>query len=145
MNMKIILAASLFILCQFAYAQTCPTAEDVKSKPLADWKAYDSDDNQPLSKDRETRFKQGVEQFALAEWQQKDGKGGAIHCYYRDKSGSDLEAYLSNNNVIPLKEHSFWYNVTGFKHCAAGMEQCQFKSANDSTQLAKTETTKNEG
>ncbi len=145
MNMKPILAVTLFALCQFAYAQTCPTVEDVKSKPLTEWKAYDSDDNQPLSKSREQQFRQTAEQFALAEWQQHDGKGGSIHCYYRDKTGSDLEAYLANDNVIPLKQHSFWYNVTGSKHCAASMEQCQFKHASPPPQLAKTNVGKTEG
>lgn len=143
MKMTSILAVTLFVCCQFAYAQTCPTVHDIKTKTLTGWKAYDSDDNQALAADREAQFKKGVEEFALAEWRPTaDNKHGAVHCYYRDKTGSDLEAYLSNDNLIPLKEHSYWYSVTGFMHCAAGMEQCQFKQSAQPAQFAKTETVK---
>lgn len=138
MTIRALVAVAVFSLCQFAQAQTCPTVNDIKTKTLVGWKAYDSDDNQLLSEARTTKFKKGVEEFALAEWLQKDSKHGSVHCYYRDKSGSDLEAYFSNDNLIPLKQHSYWYSVTGFMHCAAGMEQCQFKQVNSTSQLAKT-------
>ena len=135
---KLISAICLFVLCQFAYAQTCPTISDIKRNKLVGWNAFDSDDGKPLSKERDKQFKQGVEEFALAEWRKKDAKTGAIHCYYRDKTGSDLEAYLAKDHYMPNSAHAYWYEVTGFMHCAAGMDKCEFRQdAVQTTRFAK--------
>ena len=38
------------------------------------------------------------------------------------------EAYLAKDNFIPkLTAKSFWYQVSGYMHCAAGMDKCEFK------------------
>jgi len=133
----IITLISTLLLNQAALAETCPSVNDIKQNQLNGWKAYDSDDGKPLPLARETQFKKMVEEFALAEW---ENKSGSIHCYYRDNTGSNLEAYLAKDNFNPkVDPHSFWYKVSGFMHCAAGMERCEFEKYNilQKQQLAK--------
>jgi hypothetical protein len=115
-------------LCQVSFAETCPSISDIKGNSLNAWKAYDSDDGKPLSAAREAQFKKIVEQFTLAEWVRDKKKNSAsIHCYYSDKTGSSLEAYLAKNNFHPkLSQNNFWYQVSGSMHCAAGKEKCEF-------------------
>lgn len=126
---KLILAISLAAIIQTCLAETCPRVIDVKNNNLSGWKAFDSDDGSPLSAARETQFKKMVEQFALAEWKNGKNKLTSIHCYYRDKTGSSLEAYLAKDNFSPSnKPKSFWYKVSGFMHCAAGTDKCQFET-----------------
>lgn len=136
---KLIIASSLVILCHTAFAETCPTVKDIKNNALIGWKAYDSDDGTPLSSAREASFKKDIEEFTLAEWANDKNKNNTVHCYYRDKSGSHLEAYFAKDNFKPkVAANSFWYKVSGFMHCAAEMEKCQFEShALTNTQLAK--------
>ncbi len=75
----------------------------------------------------EAKIKKIIEQFALAEWTNNKKQLGSIHCYYRDKTGSSLEAYFAKENFHPkLDAKNFWYEVSGFMHCAAGMENCEF-------------------
>lgn len=130
--MKLRFLATTIALCaiQFTYAQTCPTVESIKAGKLAGWKAYDSEDKQLLSQQREATFLKNAEVFALAEWQQGKNGLGTVHCYYRDRTGSDLEAYLSTDNQMPMAQNSYWYHVTGSMHCAAGMNKCKFKHQN---------------
>lgn len=126
---KLILACSLVIFSHTSLAETCPTVSDIKNNAIHGWKAYDSDDGTPLSAARETDFKKTIEHFALAEWSTTEGKHSAIHCYYRDSSGSSLEAYLAKDNFTPkIAANNFWYKVSGFMHCAAGMDKCQFEN-----------------
>jgi hypothetical protein len=126
---KIVIAAfCMLLLSQTSLAERCPSVSDIKQNSLNGWKAYDSDDGKPLSAARETQFKKMVEEFALAEWANNKKQLGSIHCYYRDNSGSNLEAYLAKDNFNPKADpHSFWYKVSGFMHCAAGMERCEFE------------------
>ena len=115
------------LLCEASIADRCPSVSDIKNNSLQGWTAYDSDDGTRLSAARETQFKKIVEQFALAEWTNSKKQLGSIHCYYRDKTGSSLEAYLAKDNFHPkLDTKSFWYEVSGLMHCAAGMERCEF-------------------
>ena len=125
-----ILAAAISIIClQSVYAETCPKVSEIKKSHLTDWKAYDSDDGKPLSSARAEQFNRAVEAFVLAEWSDNTQKKGSIHCYYRDKSGSNLEAYLAKENYHPKKlTHHFWYTVSGHMHCAASSKQCEFES-----------------
>lgn len=130
---KILIAFSFccVMFCEISVAETCPTVSDIKKNSHPGWKAYDSDDGLPLSAARETQFKKIVEQFALAEWSPSKKQPGSIHCYYRDSTGSSLEAYLAKDHFKPkLDKKSFWYTVSGFMHCAAGMEKCQFIKTN---------------
>ncbi len=117
---------SFTLICQACLAETCPSINDVKTKVLHGWKAYDSDDGAPLSPLREAQFKQTIQEFALAEWPNKENKNGTIHCYYRDKTGSSLEAYLAKDHFVPLNHKNYWYEVSGYLHCAAGMDKCEF-------------------
>jgi len=124
---KSIIALCCALICQASLAERCPSVADIKNNSLRDWKTYDSDDGQPLSAAREAQFKKIVEQFALAEWSKSKKQPGSIHCYYRDRTGSSLEAYLAKDNFVPkVHAKSFWYQVSGFMHCAAGMDKCEF-------------------
>jgi len=125
------IAAALIMLCQSGFALTCPSVANIKKNTLSGWKAYDSDDASPLSQKREAQFKQNAKEFALAEWTWTgtDKTTGTIHCYYRDNTGSDLEAYLSKGNFSPENSRDYWYDVSGSMHCAAGMEKCEFRDS----------------
>lgn len=126
---KLILACSLAVLWQISFAETCPTVSEIKNNHMRGWQIYDSDDGKPLSSARELDFKKSIEQFALAEWSTIEGKNSSIHCYYRDNAGSSLEAYIAKDHYIPkIAANNFWYKVSGFMHCAAGMEKCQFEN-----------------
>lgn len=115
--------------CQLASAETCPSVSAIKNNQAAGWKAYDSDDGTALSPTREAQFKEVVLQFALAEWVNAKNSRGSIHCYYRDKTGSNLEAYLAKDNVKPkINPKQFWYTVSGYMHCAAGTKSCEFEN-----------------
>lgn len=138
MPRKLVLAAAIMACCQLAWAETCPSIAAIKSNHLAGWKAYDSDDGVPLSSKREIQFKNNAREFALAEWTNSSKKSGSIHCYYRDNTGSDLEAYLAKDNFAPENSRDYWYQVSGSMHCAAGMDKCKFlDSSNQIAQLAK--------
>jgi hypothetical protein len=137
MDKKCLMAIMLTFLCQLTFANTCPSIKDIKNDTLAGWKAYDSDEGTPLSSARVSAFKKNVQQFALAEWVNGGSKHGAIHCYYRDNNGSDLEAYLSKDHFTPRNEKNYWYEVSGFMQCAAGKERCEFEGRMMQQQLAK--------
>lgn len=124
-------------LCQMSFAITCPTVSDIQKNTLAGWKAYDSDEGEPLSAMREAAFKKNAREFALAEWVNKGDKMGSIHCYYRDDNGSAMEAYLAKEHFRPKNPNAFWYEVSGFMQCAAGMENCDFEQHQPKTHLAK--------
>ncbi|VVC76822.1 hypothetical protein AQUSIP_21490 [Aquicella siphonis] len=126
---KLLTGLCLAMLCSLSFAETCPNVNDIKTNHLNGWKAYDSDDGAPLSTAREVQFKKMVEQFALAEWANGKRQSGAIHCYYRDSSGSNLEAYLAKDHFVPKQtSSSFWYSVSGYMHCAARKENCEFET-----------------
>lgn len=128
--MKLLMTAvTLIMLAQGCLAETCPSISDIKKNMLAGWKAYDSDDGTLLSPAREAKFKKMLQHFTLAEWKQNKNHMTSMHCYYRDKTGSSLEAYLAKDNFIPKKNpKSFWYQVSGYLHCAAGKDNCQFET-----------------
>lgn len=128
---QFIFAASFLLMAGASYAETCPTVKEIKNHSLSGWKAYDSEEGTPLSAAREARFENMAEQFALAEWKREKGLRSSIHCYYRDNSGSSLEAYLAKDNFIPkITNKSFWYQVSGYMHCAAGANNCPFETRN---------------
>ncbi|MFZ2316155.1 MAG: hypothetical protein WAW86_10935 [Gammaproteobacteria bacterium] len=122
MYKKLIIAISLIMIHPLCFAETCPTILALKHSALSDWKVYDSDDGKLVSAHRATEFKRIAQQFALAEWSK-----GKIHCYYRDKEGSDLEAYLAKDHFALSNNKNYWYEVSGFMHCAAGMNECEFE------------------
>lgn len=135
---ELMIATSLLLFSQVTLAETCPTVNEIKKNSLKSWKAYDSLDGKVLSSARETRFKNMIEEFALAEWKTTKPLKGTIHCYYRDKTGSSLEAYFAKNNFKPNNRKHFWYEVSGYMHCAAGMDKCEFNNQMmGRTQLAR--------
>ena len=86
-----------------------------------------------------TQFTNHIDQFSLAEWMQSGPQKGAIHCYYSDKNGSVIEAYLAKDNFAPQNTNHAWYQVSGSMHCAAGMDACLFDphtTAQQPTKLA---------
>lgn len=137
MMKRILLALSMLFLCQLSFANTCPSVHDIQTNAIKGWKILDTDDGTPLSAQRNAEFKKSVEQFALVEWSNDGQKRGLIHCFYRDKNGSDLEAYLENENLTPMASNNFWYSVSGSMHCAAGPDKCQFQNKPVEAQFAK--------
>lgn len=131
MHHKIIyVVICLITFCQLSFAETCPSVKDIKNQTLPNgWKAYDSDDGKLLPPSRVAQLANHIDQFALAEWADTGHAGGVIHCYYRDKHGSDLEAYFSNEHFSPDNTKNMWYQVSGYMHCAADMDKCAFKSS----------------
>jgi hypothetical protein len=129
MNKKIAWLLMTLLFAQMTYADTCPSLKAIKSSPLSAWKAFDSDDQKPLTTAQTTTFINSIDQFSLAEWVQEGPKKGTIHCYYSDRNGSVLEAYLAKASYIPVNNKHFWYEVSGSMHCAAGMDNCLFNVA----------------
>ena len=108
-------------------AETCPSVSEIKNNALTKgWRVYDIDDNTLIPSSRVAELAKHIDQFALAEW--SDKKPGTVHCYYRDKHGSNLEAYFSKDNFKPINTANVWYEVSGYMHCAAGYEKCSFQS-----------------
>lgn len=112
---------------QLGWAATCPRVSDIKANHASGWLAYDSDDGKLLSATRNKKLRASISDFALAEWSQKRN---TIHCYYRDKNGSDLDAYFAKSHFTPVKANHYWYTVSGYLECAAGAEQCIFNTQN---------------
>lgn len=127
---------SMVLVSTTVFAETCPSVNDIKQKHLNGWVAYDSEDGTPISAERINILTKYIHQFALAEHAQNDPKGPAMHCYYRDEHGSDLEAYFSKSNLSPDNSKN-WYQVTGYKHCAAGTDKCTFISKLPTTSTNK--------
>lgn len=146
-----------------SFASRCPSITDIKNNNISGWEIYDNEDDKPLSNARIAEFKNKVTEFALVEWVDvankdqeqskvnlKNSKNdkqefnsnhrNLIHCYYRDATGSNLEAYLTKKKGIytPLNMAKNWYAVTGYMQCAAGLAECGFRDENvESAQLAK--------
>lgn len=128
MYKQLLLILSTAFFTHAALANTCPSVADIKQNRITGWVAYDSDDGTPFPATRMKQLRDSIEQFALAEFKAKGPNGNsAIHCYYRDKHGSDLEAYYAKENIKPDDKSHVWYKVTGSLHCAAGMDKCAFK------------------
>lgn len=123
---KFLLALMLLCLYQIAFANSCPSIQDIKNNTLKGWQAFDSDEEKPLSAERFAIFQRNAEQFVLAEWINTKHQN-SIHCYYHDINGSDLSTYLTRNDFIPEDDKKSWYKVTGAMHCAASNAQCSFR------------------
>ena len=135
---RFIAFAALSLATIIAFAEQCPSVDQIRTNHLAGWKTLDSEDNTALTTRRLSQFRLKAEQFVLAEWatQPDSKKTGMMRCYYRDKNGSTLEAYLVKSNFIPA-EAGRWYEVSGAMQCAEGNEACQFKQLVTQTRLAK--------
>lgn len=136
---KSIITLALFLLSPLCFAESCPDIKAIKSNTLGGWTVHDSDDGKPLDAKRTALYKKNIEQFTLAEWVTNGKQKGNIHCYYSDKNGSGLEAYLSKESIRPNNLKNYWYQVSGSMHCAAGMSECLFQQINLTNQprLAK--------
>jgi beta-xylosidase len=124
---KLIISCCLSLITTLCYANTCPSVQSLKSPSLTQWHIYDSDDNTPLTANRLVDFKKNVSQFILAEWV-NNNHGGTIHCYYRDKDGSDLNAYVTNQQLASISSNHWWYKVTGATDCTASANKCRFSN-----------------
>lgn len=111
-----------------AWAETCPSVDTVKHSALTGWKAYDTEDQTPLSAKHFTQFQHEITRFVLAEWSTDKNKKGTIRCYYTDKDGSELEVYLAKSDLSLATAPTYWYSVSGSMHCAAGSDKCEFQT-----------------
>jgi hypothetical protein len=125
MRKLILLAVS--VITSPAFADSCPSAHELQSNHASRWKAYDSDDGQPLSAARTLKLQHSIAHFAMAEWSHSHNKN-TIHCYYNNAHGSAMEAYFAKDSASPVKSSKYWYAVTGMMQCAAGADKCQFQS-----------------
>ncbi|OGT55292.1 MAG: hypothetical protein A3F43_03490 [Gammaproteobacteria bacterium RIFCSPHIGHO2_12_FULL_42_10] len=133
-----LIALMFFSLPQVSMADTCPSVDDIKHKTFSGhWKAYDSDTDKVLAPDRLADAIAAIDRFALVEWTDTKQHVGMIHCYYRDKHGSNLEAYFATEHFKPNNTNKAWYAVTGYMHCADGREQCLFGSPSPVVQVAR--------
>lgn len=123
------LVIGLLLFGQAGFAETCPRIQDIKHHQLHAWKLYDSEENILLTGKRRVDFFSKIDHFALAEWAGHDKKNlGAIHCYYKDKNGSTLEAYLTKDHYSVKNDPEYWYPVSGLMECAADPNNCEFES-----------------
>lgn len=134
---KILTLSALSILCGMSFANTCPGIQELQRNKLTGWKLFDSDTGTPLTAQQESDFKKNAVAFVLAEWTSADHKSGSIHCFYRDKDGSNLEAYLAKDHFALQNRNNYWYAVSGSMHCAAGETKCEFMDKVGQSQLAK--------
>lgn len=123
MHKKIGMMIALCFFTSFSFAETCPDIKTTHHLPSG-WKLFDSDNGTPLSPQQEANFISKAAQFTLAEWTTKTGM---IHCYYNDRTGSHLEAYAAKADFSPQNNKNYWYQVSGYMHCAAGMDKCAFQ------------------
>src|SRR3990167_9186037 len=127
------------VSCRRLFAAQCPTIDEIKHLSFnSEWQAFDSESGEKLSKSRLQDVIKAADKFALAEWRDTKDHTGVIHCYYRDKHGSNLEAYLKNSHFKPNNLNQSWYSVTGYKHCAAGNKQCSFDVSREAIIVKKT-------
>jgi len=137
MNKKMQVMLILSLCSSIAQAEICPSVIKIKQNTLDGWKIYDSEENKALSPQRLAKFKANVEKFALAEWSDKNNKNSTIHCYYLDKEGSNMEAFLTKDHFHPEHSLNNWYKVSGYVQCAAGKNRCKFHPPTFDNQLAK--------
>lgn len=106
-------------------ADSCPSVAMIKQQTLTGWVMLDRDSNQPVKTLDHKRFIHDADKFALVEW-----KNQHIRCFYHDKAGSVLEAYILKPHAkfAPMQKN-FWYQSTGYLACAASLDKCAFKKA----------------
>jgi hypothetical protein len=113
------------VLSTAAFSDICPSVKAVKTGKATGWRAYDSDDDKPLSNIRTAKFRKAISRFSIAEWSESKHKN-SIHCYYSNNDGSTLEAYFARDHYLPNIKSRYWYKVTGLLQCAAGADKCDF-------------------
>jgi len=114
---------------QVALAETCPSIDMLKDQHFNAWKFYDTDDGKLLSAKRIAQFKKEAEEFVLAESVTNSQHKKIIRCYYHDKNGSTLNAYIAKENFIVGSNHSYWYEVSHATQCAADINMCEFQQS----------------
>lgn len=134
MYKEILGACCCIVISTAAFATICPSVKSIKAGKAGHWKAFDSDDDKPLSNLRTAKFRRDISRFSIAEWK-KDKSRNAIHCYYSNDDGSTLEAYFAKDHYVPNIKSRYWYKVTGLMQCAAGADKCDFSP--DRKKLAK--------
>lgn len=127
MRARLLLLILVLFLSKVVLADVCPLTKDIQNNHLTGWKLLDSDDDKALSLKRQSSFRKDVDSFAMAEWSTSQKDAGKIRCYYRDKNGSSLDAYVTKDHYS-LTGNKYWYEVSGAKECAAGVERCGFQS-----------------
>jgi hypothetical protein len=109
MNKKMTAILILSLCSSMGYADICPSVAEIKQHSMHGWKIYDSEENTLLSAQRLEKFKAHIKTFALAEWGYQNNKTRAIHCYYLDKDGSTMEAFVAKDNFSPDRSPIYWY------------------------------------
>lgn len=120
---------TLTLLCltsfQASANTTCPSVAELKNHQLNGWTAYNSDSGEELPQNLVIEFEKQTSQFLMAEWAE-GAPEGASHCYYGDKQGEYMNAFLAKHDYYPNMQAGNWHNESGFLRCHADAKQCVF-------------------
>lgn len=113
---------SLF-LSTTAFADHCPTPEEIQAGQLNGWQAYTNDNGTPLNAAQLDEFKQSVARFYSIRWLDSAPEGES-HCYYYANNGGWTTAFLSKPGLKPDFSSPDW-KTTGRPYCDAGAIACR--------------------
>ncbi len=125
MRGRFLIAVFITLFSTALIAQTCPSVKDIRNNKIPGWRAYDIYGTK-FTEEQTQQFRGHALEFALAEVIPYNKGTLAIRCLYRDKNGSNLQGYLAKDNIVADNTMNYWYEVSGSKHCAAGVKLCQF-------------------
>ncbi len=120
---------SIALLCLTSFqvyaTTTCPSVAELKNHQLNGWVAYNSDSGEELPLSQIKIFEKETSQFLMAEWAE-GAPEGTSHCYYSDKRGEYMNAFLAQHDHYPNLQTGNWRNESGFLRCHADTKQCTF-------------------
>ncbi|OAI48968.1 hypothetical protein AYO45_03775 [Gammaproteobacteria bacterium SCGC AG-212-F23] len=128
MRKKFFIFFILFFTVQ-AYAATCPTPEALRNHQWDEWVPYDIDSGEPANTEKQERFLQQVDKFALAEWLEDSPEGDA-HCYYASKNAEPiyLNVYWAKYHLVFDPNLPDWKPVgNNAMQCNKSIEECRFQ------------------
>ena len=121
---KIMLTFIFLTLTTATLAETCPSISQLKENNFHGWEPYNSDSGEPLFPQQLTDFKKDVRQFLMAEWAEGAPEGES-HCYYGDKNGNYMDAFLARHGFHDAPSAN-WHNDGGFMRCKGEAGNCVF-------------------
>ncbi|MFZ2315231.1 MAG: hypothetical protein WAW86_06200 [Gammaproteobacteria bacterium] len=120
---------TLVLLCAASFQSvamtTCPSISELRNNQLQGWTAYNSDSGEELPTSLVEQFEKRAAQFLMAEWAD-EAPEGTSHCYYGDKNGEYMDAFLAKHDYYADTSVPAWKNESGFLRCHADAKQCPF-------------------
>lgn len=124
---KLIITACTLIITTTAFAEHCPSINEVKQGRFHGWEAYDNDNGSPLDEKHMASFKKDIAQFYSIRWLYGAFEGES-HCYYYGHHGYTY-AFLSKPGLVPDTSSPNWVVEDDEPRCYAGIGGCQFLKA----------------